>query len=67
MAQFKGHGTFHIRTCQECGNEQSDKVPTPMNDAWLVKKCKVCKSPALDYGSKRTYVNGCEQIPMFED
>ena len=60
---FKGHGTFHIRTCQECGNEQSDKdpvYPNTQSDAFMYRKCKACKSESLDYGSQRIYANGIE-------
>lgn len=43
-----------IRTCQECGHE--DIYPQPstdgsMTDAYRARKCKRCKSEALDYGS----------------
>lgn len=59
MSEFKGgHGVFHVRTCQECGHEQSDNVPKIITDTWLEKECKKCKSPALDFGSSREYVNG---------
>lgn len=43
-----------IRKCQECGNVQTDKAPTygvdPSN-AYNNRKCKRCKSEALDYGT----------------
>lgn len=41
-----------IRICQECGHKQEDKDPegNPTN-AFLNRKCKKCKSEALDYGS----------------
>ena len=38
-----------IRICQECGNKQEDK--DPITYAYLNKKCKKCKSEALDFGS----------------
>lgn len=46
-------GTF-IRTCQECGNCQKDNEPDrnkELSDNFKNKKCKVCQSEALDYGS----------------
>jgi len=41
-----------IRKCQECGNIQEDKQPTlgTLPDAYANRKCKKCKSEALDYG-----------------
>ncbi len=40
-----------IRTCQECGNEQKDKEPKgEMTPAYRLRKCRKCKSEALDYG-----------------
>lgn len=44
------------RTCQECFHEQEDTEPTAgvlPSDAYLDRKCKKCKSPALDYGSNK--------------
>lgn len=42
-----------IRTCQECGNKQEDKNPNGLvNLAYCNRKCKKCKSEALDYGSE---------------
>lgn len=61
MAKFRGHGTFHIRTCQNCFHEQSDTVPKIMNDEWLERACKKCKSPELDFGSEKVYINGEEK------
>ena len=41
-----------IRTCQECGTKQETPPPAkPPTPAWMFKKCKRCKSSALDYGS----------------
>lgn len=43
-----------IRTCDECGHRQQDKEPGDgrgMTDAYRNRKCRACKSPALDYGS----------------
>jgi hypothetical protein len=41
-----------IRICQECGNKQEDKDPKhAITYAYLNKKCKKCKSEALDFGS----------------
>ena len=43
-----------IRTCQECGSNQTHKQPiygeTP-TDSYMYSKCRKCKSEALDYGS----------------
>lgn len=39
------------RTCQECGNVQEDTLKLPMTIAYENRKCKKCKSEALDYGS----------------
>jgi hypothetical protein len=45
-----------IRTCQECGHTQTDKEPTKgITDSYLNKKCKKCKSEALDYGSLQEF------------
>lgn len=41
-----------IRTCQECGHKQKDRKPQgELKDSYLNRKCKKCKSEALDYGS----------------
>lgn len=46
----------YIRTCQECGHEQTAKNPADytgkgfMEETWRDTKCRKCKSPALDYG-----------------
>jgi len=41
-----------IRTCQECGHEQEDKFPGKiMSFSYAHRKCRECKSEALDYGS----------------
>lgn len=44
-----------IRTCQECGHEQEEKKPKNFKiaDAYANKKCKKCKSEALDFGSMK--------------
>lgn len=42
-----------VRTCQECGHTQLDKQPDPnknLPDSYRDRKCKKCKSEALDYG-----------------
>ena len=43
-----------VRTCQECLNEQEDikpiKEPT---EAYNNRKCNVCKSSSLDYGTEK--------------
>lgn len=41
------------RTCQECGHVQKDKEPDnmkTMSNAYCERKCKKCRSEALDYG-----------------
>ena len=50
----------YIRTCQECGFEQecprpthTDKTKDGLTDAFCNRKCKKCKSEALDLGSDR--------------
>jgi hypothetical protein len=43
-----------IRTCNECGNQQEDKEPDhtkELTSAYMYRKCRKCKSEALDYGS----------------
>jgi len=43
-----------IRTCQECGHRQEDNEPDknkPLSFAFENRKCKKCKSEALDWGS----------------
>lgn len=43
-----------IRTCNECGNQQKDKEPPPgkeLTTAYENRKCRVCRSEALDYGT----------------
>jgi hypothetical protein len=45
-----------FRTCQECGNEQRDIEPKDHSNpttAYCNRKCKKCKSEALDLGSDR--------------
>ena len=42
------------RTCQECGHEQLDAEPSQYKEltpAYTERKCKKCKSSALDYGT----------------
>lgn len=42
-----------IRTCQECGLKQKCKPPAEYKgDSWKDKKCRRCKSMALDFGSE---------------
>lgn len=42
------------RTCQECGHAQGDKDPSNLSGAaferFRDRKCKHCKSEALDWG-----------------
>jgi len=43
--------TDWIRECQECFHLQKDTEPiNGMSDAYRNRKCKKCKSDALDYG-----------------
>jgi hypothetical protein len=45
-----------VRTCQECGHKQQDaepQVPGEMTSAYRDRKCKKCKSEALDYGTHK--------------
>jgi hypothetical protein len=49
--------TKWIRTCQECGYEQEDTPPNKdkeLTKAYTDRKCRVCKSEALDYGRYKT-------------
>lgn len=42
-----------IRECQECGHKQEDKHPEGRerdSAAYADRKCKRCKSMALDFG-----------------
>jgi hypothetical protein len=48
-----------VRTCQECGHKQSDKEPKgDVSSAYRNRKCKKCKSEALDYGTYPSYAAG---------
>lgn len=41
------------RTCQECFNIQEDNEPFgPISTGYSDRKCKKCKSSALDYGHR---------------
>ena len=62
--------TRYMRTCQECGHQQMDKDPHGgmPTVAFNERKCKRCKSPALDYGSNRDYdATTGEEILFDED
>jgi hypothetical protein len=49
---FYHHSAHWYRTCQECGNRQHDTEPKfGLTDVYCNRKCKKCKSPALDYGT----------------
>lgn len=44
------------RWCQECGHEQTTRVPPDDKTSadywdWAEIECRRCKSPALDYGN----------------
>ncbi len=44
-----------IRTCQECGHKQVDKMPALNKELTLSyseRQCKKCQSRALDYGTE---------------
>lgn len=49
-------GTF-LRECQECGHYQPDSDPHLLTgsafETYSNRKCRRCKSEALDYGSVR--------------
>lgn len=46
------------RKCQECLDVQADKEPQGLlTDAYANRKCKKCKSEALDFGRLVTYDN----------
>lgn len=45
------------RKCNECGNLQLDTEPVNApTDAYLNRKCKKCKSEALDYGNSGYHI-----------
>ena len=49
-----------IRTCQECGSNQTRNRPIfgeEPTDSYMNSKCLVCKSMALDYGAE--HQNDC--------
>lgn len=47
--------TKFLRTCQECFHQQKDTEPEgEPSGVYLNRKCRECKSPALDYGSQQT-------------
>lgn len=55
MSQSNGKPFKWIRTCQECGHTQVDIQPVygqPLTDSYANRKCKKCKSEALDYGKE---------------
>jgi hypothetical protein len=58
-----------IRTCQECGHKQTDTEPEfgKVTDKWLEKKCKKCKSEALDYGSNQEFDDKGNPVIYNED
>lgn len=42
-----------IRTCTECGHKQQDTEPSAgLSNAYCNRKCRKCKSEALDYGTQ---------------
>ena len=44
-----------IRTCQECGYRQEDIKPNvekAIPDSYCDRKCKKCKSSALNFGTE---------------
>lgn len=58
----------YIRTCQECGHEQECPAPIKakdgstfvVTDSFRQRKCKKCKSPALNYGSWKPSITTLE-------
>ena len=48
-----------IRTCQECFHKQQDTEPKgEITNAYRNRKCRKCKSEALDYGTQNgSYVD----------
>jgi len=57
-----------IRTCQECGNRQVAKEPSifdsgKLSDAYRNRKCKKCKSEALDFGSDQDVDGKLKRLP----
>ncbi len=60
-----------IRTCQECGARQTDTKPVdPANlrKSYTYRKCKKCKSEALDFGSDQdVYDDTLAPIPACYD
>jgi hypothetical protein len=58
-----------VRTCDECGAHQIDKQPVgEMTDAYRNRKCRRCKSEALDYGTTGfVLVNGRWEHPTAVD
>lgn len=48
--------TKWMRRCQECLHKQTDTEPQGnITNAYANRKCKVCKSSALDYGRLVTF------------
>jgi len=48
-----------IRTCQECDYTQKDIMPDyekELPNAYAYRKCKRCRSEALDYGKVYTII-----------
>lgn len=49
--QHEGRIKYFVRTCQECGHNQTDEEPGDvLTPAYRDRKCRKCKSTALDYG-----------------
>ncbi len=54
-----------IRKCNECLHKQVDNKPSnvkALSDSYRNRKCKKCKSEALDYGQEYT-----EKKPVEDD
>lgn len=50
-----------IRTCQECGKWQYDNHDQRNTDRYMDRKCKYCKSMALDYGKWQSQPDDLEE------
>ena len=60
----------YIRTCQECSHRQTDTPPpdpNKMTEAFRNRKCKRCKSEALDLGSEQDVDENLRPIHSGED
>ena len=59
-----------IRKCDECNHTQEDKPPDRTKElpiSYTNRKCKKCKSEALDYGTYRFYDESGKEIESDEE